>query len=70
LYQTYKRWLSFIDIRRNEMIKNIYSYSDRNKYERALFLGGAEHRKGIIDKIPMFEENIKCQVTWNVNYFA
>lgn len=68
LFQTHKKWLRFIDNWRNEMIKNIYNYSDYNKYEKALFLVGAEHRKAIINKIPKFEENNKRKLNWDFNY--
>ena len=42
LSQAHKAWFNFMEGRRNEMIKNIYSHYDPNKYERALFLIGAE----------------------------
>lgn len=67
LSQTYKSWLDIHDRRENEMIKNIYSYSDLNKYNRALFLIGAEHRKSIIDKVPEFEKNNKLELSWIFN---
>lgn len=69
LFQTYNRWLEINDLRENAMIRNIYKYSDLNKYKRALFLVGAEHRESIIDKIPKFERNNKLELDWNFNYF-
>ncbi len=69
LSQTYKDWLNLQDRRRDEMIKNINNYSDLNKYERALFLIGTEHRKPIMDKIPKFEIKNKRGLNWNFNYF-
>lgn len=69
LTQVHKTWLGIIDKRENEMVKNIYSYSSINEYERALFLVGAEHRKPIIDKIPKFEKNCKTKLNWKFKYF-
>jgi len=70
LSNIYKNWLEFIDMRRNEIIKNIYSYKVLNKYKSALLLVGAEHRKPIIDKIKKIEKNNKPQLTWIFNYFT
>src|SRR5688572_28743708 len=50
LIQVYKDWLDIIDLRENEMIKNIYNYSERNTYKSAVFLIGVEHRQPIIHK--------------------
>ncbi len=69
LFRTYKDWLEINDKRENAMIRNIYKYSDLNKYNRALFLIGAEHRESIIDKIPKFERNNKLELDWIFNYF-
>ena len=68
LSQTYKDWLDLIDRGRNEMIRNIYGFADLDKYDRALFLVGAEHRKPIMDKIPKFEEINKQELNWSFNY--
>ncbi|MCW9705798.1 hypothetical protein [Fodinibius salsisoli] len=69
LSQIYNDWLYIHDKREKEMINNIYSYSNQEKYSKALFLIGAEHRKSIIDKIPFFEKNNKLVLNWNFNYF-
>ena len=69
LNQAYKDWLKLNSDRRNEMIKNINSYSCQNKYERALFLIGAAHRKPIMDKIQKLEKNNEQQLNWNFDYF-
>ena len=69
LSETYKAWLNFIDRRRNEMIKNIYNHINFNKYERALFLIGAEHRAPIIEKIPNFKKYNKLGLNWVFNFF-
>lgn len=69
LTQTYNGWLNFMEERDNEMIRNIYNYSNLNKYKRALFLVGVEHRKSIMDKIHEFEKNNKIHLAWNFNYF-
>lgn len=67
---TYKRWWDLIELRENEMIKNIYNYCDRNKYGSAVFLIGAEHKKPIMDKILKLEMQNKKELNWNFNYFT
>jgi superfamily II DNA or RNA helicase len=47
----YKSWLTIENNRENEMLKNIYDYSFKNKYNSALFITGARHRKSFINKI-------------------
>lgn len=68
LSKTYYDWLNFLDSRRKEMLSNIYKYSDANKYQRALFLVGAEHRKPLIDKISKYENTSNQNVMWVFNY--
>ena len=67
--QKHKGWLDYINRRENEMINNIYKYSALHKYNRALFLIGAEHRKPIMDKLPKYEKNNKPELNWIFNYF-
>lgn len=50
LSQAYKLWIGQNDDRENEMLRNIYSYMETKKYNRALFLVGAAHRKPIMQK--------------------
>lgn len=69
LFQTYKDWMDINDKRENDMIKKIYSYSALNKYNRALFLIGAEHRKPIMDKMSKFERINKPELNWIFDYF-
>ena len=45
LYQRAKDWSNELDVRENEMIKNIYKYVENNGYEKGLFLVGVEHRR-------------------------
>lgn len=70
LSQAYKAWLSFINKRRDEMIRNIYSCTYVNRNIRALFLVGAEHRQPIIDKIPKFEKANQLDLNWIFNFFS
>lgn len=67
---TYQRWWDIIELRENEMVKNIYNYCDTNKYTKAVFLIGAEHKKPIMDKIRKFETQNKKELNWNFNYFV
>lgn len=69
LNQRYKEWLNVLDIRNNEMIRNIYKCVEINKYENGLFLVGVEHRRQIIEKITSFEQYHHFKINWNFNYF-
>lgn len=69
LYLTHKKWFDIIDIREKTMMDNIYNYSIQNKYNNALFLIGAEHRKPIMDLVPKFEKTKNLELRWNFNYF-
>jgi hypothetical protein len=64
LAQAYKNWIDEIENRENEMIRNIYNYMQPGKYERALFLVGAEHRKPIMQKIQEYELKEKFKLNW------
>lgn len=64
LSRRYRNWLNLIDSRENEMVRNIYSYSNLEKYEKALFLVGAEHKKPILLKIPEFEKTSLLKLEW------
>ena len=60
----YKQWIDQIDNRENEMLKNIYRYMDQKKYDSALFLVGAAHRKPIMQKIKEYESEEKFKLDW------
>jgi hypothetical protein len=64
LAQAYKNWIDEIENREKEMIRNIYNYMKPGKYERALFLVGAEHRKPIIQKIQEYEAKENFTLNW------
>jgi len=69
LSEKYNSWLNFVDSRENEMLRTIYNYSDLNKYETAILLVGAEHRKPIFDKIKRFENSTSQKIEWIFDYF-
>ena len=60
----YKQWIDQIEDRENEMLRNIYSYMEQKKYDRALFLVGAAHRKSIMQKIQEYESKEKIKLNW------
>lgn len=68
LFQVYEFWLRFNDRRDSEMIKNIYAFCKTGKYKKALFLAGAEHRKSIMQIVPMFEKDNDQKLNWIFNY--
>ena len=63
--QAFSHWLNLIDSRENEMVKNIYRYSNLEKYEKALFLVGAEHRKPIMQKVQEFKKTSLVKLEWD-----
>jgi hypothetical protein len=60
----YKHWIDQIDDRENEMLRNIYSYMEQKKYDRALFLVGAAHRKPMQQKIEEYESKESFKLNW------
>ncbi|WP_293297582.1 hypothetical protein, partial [Pedobacter sp. UBA4863] len=69
LNQRYKEWLNVLDIRNDEMIRNIYKCVKFNECKNGLFLVGVEHRRQIIDKIHLLEKHSHSKINWNFNYF-
>ena len=63
LFDTYKSWQLVTDSRDNEMLKNIYDYSQNHCYNNAIFITGAEHRKSIINKIHGHNSKYKVKQT-------
>lgn len=47
-----------------EIIKNIYDYSSKNEYSKALMFIGAAHRKSIMQKIKEYEKEDKLKLNW------
>ena len=64
LFDTYKSWQLVTDNRDNEMVKNIYHYSENHCYNNAIFIIGAEHRKSILDKIQEYERKNEFKINW------
>jgi len=54
------------DNRENAMLQNIYNYSKRNKYNQAVFLIGAEHKKSIVQKIKEYERLSEIKLNWTI----
>jgi hypothetical protein len=69
LNQRYKDWSNQLDVRDNEMIRNIYKYVENNRCEKGLFLVGVEHRRQLMIKIPEFEKSHHLKIDWNFDYF-
>jgi hypothetical protein len=69
LLNTYKSWQLVTGNRENEMIKNIYRYSENHYYNKAIFITGTEHRKSIVNKIQEYEKN-GSKLKWNYNIYA
>ena len=52
-------------IREAIMLENIYQYSKNNRFGRALFICGVEHRKPIIKAVSEREKNRKGDLSWS-----
>lgn len=63
-FQTFKLWKDIHDTRENQMLQNIYRYSQTNSYERAIFTIGAAHRNSIIQKVSECNKNEKTKLNW------
>lgn len=57
-------WKEVNNSRENEMLDNIYKYSQENKYSRAIFTVGFAHRKSIKKKIAEREKNNEFKLNW------
>lgn len=64
LFSRYKLDLELHQKREDEMLRNIYKYSEQNAYSKALFICGAEHRKPIIEKIYKLQKTKKNNLFW------
>lgn len=64
LFQTFELWKNIHDMRENQMLQNIYSYSNTHSYDRAIFTIGAAHRNSIIEKISECQKNEKVKLNW------
>ena len=61
--KTYKSWMDFYNNREYEMIKNIYIYSKEHKYNKAIFLVGADHINSIKKKILEYKDE-QININW------
>lgn len=65
--QLFSLWNLFYEEQENrdkEMLRNIYSYSKENKYDRAVFMVGTGHRKSLMQKIEEYEEKEEFKLNW------
>lgn len=64
LYEFAKLEKDVIEKREEEMLNNIYNFSDKHTYKQALFFIGSGHRKSIIDKIKRRNEQEDQKINW------
>lgn len=64
LSRTYNLWNENNNKREIEMLQNIYEYSAKHYYDRAIFTVGAGHRKSLIQKIYEYQRNTKLRLNW------
>lgn len=53
-----------IEAYEDPMIQNIYSYCKNHKFDTAVFMCGAAHRKSIIEKVKKFQESESIKLNW------
>ncbi len=53
-----------IDAYENSMIRYIYSYYKKSKFNAAIFMCGSAHRKSIIEKIEKFRAQEETNLNW------
>lgn len=63
---TYKLFYEDVNNRENAMLQNIYNYSRSNRYNQAVFLIGAGHRKSIMQKIAEYEKLSEIKLNWKM----
>jgi len=65
LTEIYEIWNKTIELRDNEMMKNILKYCGENTFERGAFLIGAAHRQSIIEKSKEWSEKYPNIIQWD-----
>jgi len=64
LLKQYKSDGELQDKRAIAMLQNIYDYSKKHRYDKALFICGAEHRKSMMQKIQEYEKKGQFKLNW------
>lgn len=64
LNHLYNLFQQEVDARENAMLKNIYNFSNSNKFEQAVFFLGYAHRKSIEKKISERELKEGTKINW------
>lgn len=59
--ELYELWNTTIELRDQEMMKNILKYCSENSFEKGVFLVGARHRQSIIDNS---KEQLGADIRW------
>lgn len=67
LFNSLELWNRVNTERENKMLEGIYNYCQHSRFENAVFLIGAYHRKSIIEKISKMEENRKVNLVWHLD---
>ncbi len=70
LIQIYESWNNIMEKRENEMIKNIYKYSNDHEYNMGVFFIGSAHRKSIIQLIEKYNKKECIKINWNYNNYG
>lgn len=70
LILTWEEWNRINRLREQTMIQNIYEYSLRTSFNKAVFLIGSAHRKPIIEHISSHHEQPTNRLKWIFNLFG
>lgn len=65
LFNSLELWNRVNTEREYKMLEGIYNYCQNSRFENAVFLIGAYHRKSIIEKISKVEVNREVNLAWN-----
>jgi hypothetical protein len=64
LFSIHNKWTEITNNRENEMLNNIYKYSNENKYNNAVLITGAEHGKSILSKAKEYNIKENLEINW------
>ena len=67
LFQINQLWKDINKKREIEMLQNIYNYSRKSSYNKAVFTIGAGHKKSIVKKIKEYETREDFKLNWTMN---
>jgi hypothetical protein len=65
LVRALKEWRSLLELREQGMVGNIYRYSREPGFDRAVFIVGAAHKRGVFSKAAIAGVANAVPITWS-----